>query len=177
VGEASGTVTYEKGFEYKYSTPELNFKNIKNLADLKLEGKAAITGTTSGDSDAAKFQFKLKGSQAWVEDYGLGDISTDVSYTKGTLLIKNIEGRQNATRYSASVNVDLINDTIKADGKLGYAEARDIQYVFSRKVQLPFEIFGNATAKVSVSGPFEFTKLTYNLDASVFRGSVGPEFF
>lgn len=177
IGEASGTIAYDKGFDLKFSTDDLNFKNVKNLADLKIEGRAGITGSTSGNSDTAVFQFKLKGADSWFEDYGLGNITSDVSFASGNLYFKNIEGRFNTTRYFANISLDLNNDLIRADGKLGFAEARDIQIMFSHKVQLPFEFFGNASAKVSVHGPLEFTKLTYDLDTSVFRGSVGPEAF
>ncbi len=177
VGEGSGFISFDKGFDIKYSTDNIDFKNVASVADLKLEGKASIVGSTSGNSKAAKFQFKLKGNEAWFEDYGLGVFSADVSYVSGMMYFKNFEGRYNTTHYFANLDLDLVNDQVKAEGKLGYAEARDIQAMFSHKVVLPFELFGSAVAKLSVSGPLEFTKLSYNLDASIFRGSVGPEVF
>lgn len=176
-GDVTANIDYSKGFDIKYSTEQLDFKNIKNLGDLKIEGRAAIVGTTTGDSNAGKFQFKMKGQDIWFEDYGIGNATADVSYAAGSLYFKNIDGRFNTSRYFANVNVDLTKSQIAADGKLGFAEARDIQTMFSRKVLLPFDFFGNATAKLSVHGPLEFNKLTYELDSAVFRGSVGPEIF
>lgn len=176
-GEATADINYKTGFDIKYSTNELNFKNIKNLANLKLEGRSAIQGSTQGDSQSAKFAFKMKSNDVWFEDYGLGNATADVNYLSGNLHFKNIQGVFNTTRYIANVSVDLNKNRIKADGRLGFAEARDLQQVFSRKVSLPFEIFGQTSARLSAEGPFELSQLTYELDSTVLRGSVGPEIF
>lgn len=176
-GEAHGVIDYQNGFDIKYSTPQLDFKDIKDLANLKIEGRGAIQGNVAGNGKAAKFNLKLKGQDIWFEDYWLGRVTSEIAYQSGMLNFKNVEGMLNATQYFANIGVDLLKDRIKVDGRLGFAEARDIQNAFSRRVQLPFEIFGNATAKLTVEGPFEFNQLTYDLDASMFRGSVGTEFF
>lgn len=176
-GQAEGSIEYATGFEFKYKTDSLNVNDIKTLAGLKLEGKAKLEGTVDGNSDTAKFGMSLKTDNFWFEDYGVGNASANFQFLKGVLFFKNIDGFFNTTRYYASVTVDLNKETIQADGKLGFAEARDLQSVFSRKVQLPFESYGNLTGRLSVSGPLQFNQLTYDMEATLYRGTIGSEAF
>ena len=176
-GVAEGYVDFDKGFFFKYKSDSLFLKNLKNLANLKLEGRLAVEGTTSGDSNYAVIDMNLKGKDVWFEDYLLGSPSSNLTYKSGTLQFSQLKGNIDSSRYLGQVTINLDQSRLAADIRAPIVEARDMQKAFSRKVELPFDVFGTGSATVQVQGPFEFTKLSYTLRSSLNRGLVGDESF
>ena len=176
-GRSSGAIGYETGFKIDFEADKLSIKDIANLADLRLEGTAIVKGSTEGDSHAATVTLDLDGQDMWLEDFWLGQAKGVTSYKAGILSFTNFQGYYTVSRYNGDVKLDVLKKEITVNGRAPFIDARDILKVFSRKVKLPFALTGTGQATVKVSGPLEFTKLTYDLKSSLFRGSVAGETF
>lgn len=176
VGTAHGYVNYSKGFEFFYDTPKFNFQDI-DLSNLKLEGIASLKGSTKGGSKSAVFALEGQADNSWITDYGLGKWKANISYSKGNLYFKNINGLFHTTKYTGTTTIDLHDSRISANVNLPYVELGDIQKLFERKVSLPFEIYGGGTGQVELDGPLEFSLLSYNLKSKFVRGHVAGETF
>lgn len=175
IGESSGNIDYENGFLIKYSTPKLNFKDVTNLVNLKPEGSAAIKGSTQGNSQTATMQLDAVGEQLWLKDFLLGDAKFSVDYEKSIISVNKIFGNIHKTRYEGDLSVNLKTDTLNFSGSSPFLDAEDLLKIFGRRVQLPFAVTGTGAAKIEVSGPFEFSLLSYNLTSSMFRGTIADE--
>jgi translocation and assembly module TamB len=176
-GHSSGVINYATGFKIDYDADSLAFKDIANLADLKLEGAARVKGSTEGDSDSAIFGMDLDASESWLEDYFLGDAKTHLNYKSGHLDFENLQGHIASSRYNGAVTVDFKKMAIGVQARAPFIDSKDLLTSFSRRVKLPFEVTGTGLAQIKISGPFEFSRLTYDLKASVYRGTVAGESF
>ncbi len=174
-GTSDGVISYQEGFRIHFSTTELHFENVRNLANLKLEGSGRIQGETSGDSSRGVFSMNLDLKKVFFEDYFLGDPKGTLKYENGQMDFENITGNINNTRYSAKVGVDLNNSQIRAEGQAPALEIADVLKAVARKATLPVEVTGFGSAFVKLSGPLQFNQLTYNLSAQAFRGSIAGE--
>lgn len=176
-GRSQGVVTYATGFKIGYEADNLLMKDVANLADLRLEGAAKIKGTTEGDSHSATMKLDLDGSDLWLEDFWLGHPRGVISYKSGDLLFNNVSGHYTVSRYNGDVKIDLFKHEINVTGRAPFFDARDMLQVFSRKFHMPVAFTGTGQAQIRLSGPLEFTKLSYDLKSSLFRGSVAGETF
>ncbi len=176
-GRAYGKVEYANGFRFDYESPNFSFKNLTNLANLKFEGSTSIRGHIEGNSKYATFVIDLLTDNFWFEDYGIGKAKTTLLYKKGSIYLNNIHSNFNNSIFKGNTRINLLDETISAKIHSPKFELGDLQQAFSRKTQLPFEAYGLGSANVEVSGPFEFTKLTYKLNASASRLLVANETF
>ncbi len=176
-GASDGVIAYKDGFKINYSSPLFQFKNLKRLAGLKLEGASEVQGSTQGDSDAATFNMNLKTQNFVFEDFALGSPSGALSYEKGVLKFDQIEAVLNNTHYETNVQVDLNKKEISADGSLSRFDLVDVLSVFGRIFKMPVELNGTGAAKFRLQGPFDLAKLSYDLNASVHQGSIAGETF
>lgn len=176
-GRSSGTIAYETGFKINYEGDQVSFKDVANLADLKLEGTARVKGTTEGDSESATFSMDVDGRGFWLEDFGLGSAKGRISYKAGQLTFSNMQGYYTVSRYAGDVRVDLYNSEIHINARSPFFDARDLLDAFSRKVSLPFAITGTGHAQLKASGPLDFSRLSYQLKSALFRGTVAGETF
>jgi translocation and assembly module TamB len=176
-GASHGVISYKKGFNIHYEGTNVNFKDIKNLAQLKFEGAADVKGRTWGNTSFGRIQLKAKSKNLWLEDYKLGDSSFSLGYKAGTLNIKNIKGKIKSSQYTGDVSIFLKNSTIKVHGYSPFLDASDLKSVFDRKVDLPFSVSGTGSATLNVFGPLQFNRLSYDLDSSFYRGQVAKESF
>lgn len=176
-GRSSGTIDYETGFKINYEGDQVSFKDIANLADLKIEGTTRVKGTTEGSSKTATVAMEIDGRGFWLEDFGLGNLKGKVAYKAGQLTFSNMQGYFTVSRYAGDVRVDLYKDEIHINARSPFFDARDVLEAFSRKVELPFPVTGTGHAQVRASGPLDFSRLSYQLKSSLFRGSVAGETF
>lgn len=176
-GRSDGVIIYKQGFNINYEADSLSMSDISNLADLKIDGQAHIKGSTQGDSHAATLAMNIDGQNVWFENFGLGAPKTDMSYKTGMLDFKNLQGHFTVSRYAGDVQVNLHKKTIDVNGRMPFLNSADLLDAFSRKFRLPVELTGTGQAQIKVSGPFEFTKLSYELKSSLFRGAVAGEAF
>lgn len=176
-GRSRGVIGYETGFKIDYEADNFAFKDITNLSDLRIEGSTRIKGSTEGDSHAATLRLEANGSDLWFEDFWLGSTRALLQYKAGELSFSGIEGHYSVSRYNGEVKLNIPKSEVNMVGRVPFFDAKDLFTVFSRKVQLPFPVTGTGQAQIQVSGPLEFTKLSYDIKSSLFKGSVYGEPF
>lgn len=176
-GKAEGRVEYKKGFWFSYATPEVKFSDVEDLAGLDFEGAAELNGTTSGNSDYAVVDMKVKTKDLWMSDFAIGNGTADVSYRAGTLKIADIAGVYRTSRYNGQAVINLVDKTIDGNFRFPFLESNDIQIGLERKAKLPFMVSGTGSGFANVRGPLVFTQLSYELQTHVTKGVVAGELF
>ncbi|HEX4926006.1 MAG TPA: translocation/assembly module TamB domain-containing protein, partial [Bdellovibrionales bacterium] len=176
-GKAEGRVEYKKGFWFSYTTPEVRFSDVEDLAGLDFEGAAELSGTTSGNSDYAVVDMKVKTKELWMSDFAIGNGTADLSYKAGLLTLADISGSYRTSRYNGQATINLPNKTINGNFRFPYLEANDIQVGLERKAKLPFMFSGTGSGHVNVRGPLVFTQLSYELQTHVSKGVVAGELY
>jgi len=176
-GTSNGIINFNNGFKINYTADHLEFSDIKNLVDLKIEGSAQLSGTTTGTSKWAVIDMKFDGRDLWLEDYPMGSASGRIGYKAGHLLFNQIQGHFEVTRYNGWVEMDLLNDRIRLSGQIPFMELKDLRQMFGRKYLLPFEISGTGTGKVEAEGPFQFNEMSYTFRSTFYRGVIANESF
>lgn len=174
-GESSGTISYQNGFKIDYSTSQLNFSDISDLAQLRPEGQIAVKGVTSGNSRSATISLNASGENFWLKDFALGKSNFSFIYDKGTIEVKKIEGQLNKMRYTGNLTIHLPSEKLQLSAAIPFLDAEDLASVFKRKVQPPFVFTGTGSASISVSGPFKFNLLSYDLISTLYRGTIANE--
>lgn len=177
VGTSSGLISYEKGFVIQYDTPAVRLDHVGTIAGLKIEGLAAISGSTRGDSHAATFEMKARGRDVYFEDFFLGDAETRVRYVKGKLHFDDVNGRILESPYRADVEADLVKSRLKVAGDSPQLRIEDLFQVFPRIFTVPVTLTGSASARVELEGPFHLGKLSYHLQAKVPHLAAAGEVF
>lgn len=176
-GTSDGVIDFAKGFKINYKTPQLELKNVKRLAGLKLVGSSSIDGSTEGDSHAAVFNMNLNARNFIFEDFTLGNLITNLKYRSGVLHFEDIAGAINKTQYIGDLDVDLNKDRLQGEFSVPTADLNDVALVFKNIYELPITVQGVGAAKARIDGPLNFWKMNYKLD-SVFRNVfIGPENF
>ncbi|MCH2534633.1 MAG: translocation/assembly module TamB [Bdellovibrionales bacterium] len=174
-GSSKGVINYKTGFNINYDASKLFFKDIINLANLKLEGSGNLSGTTKGNSKTATMSLNLDADKVWLEDYLLGNASSDISYKKSKLSFNNLKGVIDSTQYQGDVIINLSKNTIQLQAKSNYLNTTDLIKAFSRKINFDLPITGTGQATVTAQGPLDFSKLSYDLYSQVYRGSIYEE--
>lgn len=174
-GSSKGSISYKKGFNINYSASKLDFKDIINLSNLKLEGSAQLEGSTKGNSKTATMSLKLDGQNVWLEDFLLGNASSVISYKKSILSFNKLNGVIDSTQYQGDVSINLAKSTIRLQAKSNYLNTTDLIKAFSRKINFNLPITGTGQATISAQGPLNFSKLSYDLYSQVYRGAIYNE--
>jgi hypothetical protein len=176
-GRSDGVIGYKTGFKINFEGDRVAFKDISNLANLKLEGVAQVKGSTEGDSDRGTVSLKLDGNDVWFEDFWLGNVKGGVAYAEENLKFTDLTGNANVSRYNADVGLNIKTKQIAVNARMPFFDTRDVLKVFSRRVQLTFPVLGTGQASIKANGPLDLGHLSYDLHSSVFRGSVAGESF
>lgn len=176
-GESAGTIEYAKGFHISYSTPQLEFSQVRNLANLKFKGSAALEGTTSGDSQKAVFSMKLKARDFSFENYYLGQLAGTLGYQQGHLLLTDLQGFLPKSSYQGSLDIHLAESRIVGRISAPTLDLADLVKVFEAHYQFPLSVRALGAAEMSFSGPLDFWKLSYQLDSSFKNGQLAGESF
>ncbi len=176
-GSSNGVINYETGFKINYNGDNVDFADVKNLANLKFEGQANIIGSTTGNGSYATIAMNVDAKDFWLEDYPLGALGAKVGYKAGQLRFDNVQGQYQVSRFNGNMLIDLRAATLAVKADIPFIDLRDIQSMFQRKVQLPFATNGTGTGKIEASGPFAFRKMSYTMQSSFFRGEIAKETF
>ncbi|KYG63056.1 hypothetical protein AZI86_15155 [Bdellovibrio bacteriovorus] len=176
-GTSDGIIDFDKGFKINYATKKLDFKNVKNLANLKLRGSAEIQGSTSGGTDAAIFDMSANARDFVFEDFTLGNLIANLRYRGGTLNFEEIAGALNKTQYVGDLSLDLNHDRLSGEFSVPSVDLADVSTVFSQIFTLPFPVQGQGAAKAKISGPLNFWKMDYKLESAFKNVFIGPESF
>ncbi|HAG91731.1 MAG TPA: hypothetical protein DCL41_07655, partial [Bdellovibrionales bacterium] len=176
-GQSEGTIGYKEGFVISYSTEEFHFSDLESLSDLKLSGVGKIEGETRGNSDSATMTLKGSFEDFWLDDYALGKINSRVIYDKGFLHFKETNGLYGNTRYSGHLSLNLPESQIYVYLKSPYLELHDVKGILQKRLPIPVDVAGTGNAEFKGYGPLDITKMNYEVNADVFRGSVAGESF
>lgn len=174
-GRSHGKIHYDKGFKIFYEGDRLAFSDVKNLVNLKFEGEAKVKGSTEGTASWATVDMNVKASKFWLEDYPLGELSGNLKYKKGHLLLNPMEGTWGVTRYAGDVDIDLVKDRLKLKANIPFVNLDDVKSMFQRHYNIPVEAAGTGTGYLEAEGPFRFQDLTYKIRSSFYRGHIAKE--
>lgn len=176
-GRSSGVIEYDTGFKIDFEGDKVDMRDKTNLANLRLDGVMKIKGFTEGDSHWARVNAKVDGTDIWFEDYWLGNVTADASFKTGVLSLENMIAQYPLSKFTGGVAVNLPKKTVEASGAMPYFDIKDLLKIFSRRVKIPIDVSGSGKGSVKVSGPLEFTKLSYELKTSLSKGKVLGESF
>ncbi len=176
-GRSDGVIGFKSGFKINFEGDRVAFKDIANLANLKIDGVASVKGSTEGNSEVGTVSMKLDGNDVWFENFWLGNVKGGIAYAAENLKFSDLSGNANVSRYSADVGLNLKTKQISVNGRMPFFDTRDLLKVLSRRVQLSFPVLGTGQATIKASGPLDLGHLSYDLKTSVFRGSVAGESF
>jgi translocation and assembly module TamB len=173
--ESKGKIDFSEGFQINYAARPLAWSDVKNLANLKLEGVSEITGTTSGNSSTAVFALKMKSQKQKMSDYYLGDTEIDLNYLQGTLFIPRIQSTFDTSLMTGKLEVDLKESTIKGQlnsEKMGLEHIREI---LMGAIPIPVSMRGPGKIGLQFQGPLDFWKLNTRLVAEFQQPQVAGE--
>ena len=175
-GRSDGVISFAKGFDINYEADHLDFRDVKKLAQLNIEGSGKIKGRTKGNSKHATVRLNIiDAKKMWLGGYGLGQVQSKVRYKNGILTFRRIKGLYRSSRYIGKLSINLLKNNIHFTGKFPHANLSDLRSLFKRHYELPFPISGIGNGEVTAWGPLAFNQLNYNLKASFYRGSVNNE--
>lgn len=176
-GTVSGVVSYSEGFDIDYETDELDFKNVKSLAGLKLQGQAKLKGSTQGHSKKGTFEIEFSGQDFYLNDFFLGEPAGLLTYESGQLDFSQLQSRVNASVLTGEVRVDLKANRIEYNLNGSRAALQDLGSIFKRLYSPPFDYNAETQISVKGSGPFKINEMTYELRLDLRQLSVANEVF
>lgn len=176
-GETKGRVGFKDGFKIDFKTPDVRFADVDNLANLEFEGAAAIEGFTRGDSDAATFDLKVGARNFVFEGYRLGQVDGNIKYRSGKLLFDDLVVSLPRSRATGGMEVDLRGKKLAGLVEANLIDIGDVATVFDNLVHLPIEVQAPGRARVEFSGPLDFWKMSYKLDADFRNGKIQGDSF
>jgi translocation and assembly module TamB len=176
-GTSHGEIGYSTGFNIHYESNNLNFKDVETLAGLDFKGIVKIIGNTSGDSHHGLINANVSASNAEIEKFRLGAFSTTLSYKDSQLNFSNYIGVIGKTDLAGQLNFNFKESSLSANINSKNIQGEDILFILNQKFELPFNLNGQGTARINVNGPFDFWKLSYNLDTELKQGAIAGERF
>ncbi|MFZ3230323.1 MAG: translocation/assembly module TamB domain-containing protein [Pseudobdellovibrio sp.] len=176
-GLVKGVVDYAKGFKIDFDATNLNTTDIESIAGLDLIGQAQFKGTTWGDTSFGKIDAHLNINQGELEKFVLGQFSSELKYEKANLSFNKIAGHLGESNYLGDLNFNFADSTLAGKISLPQLNGEDVFTAIKKKFYLPFDLSGSGSADIQVSGPFDFWKLKYNLDANLNKGQIADESF
>lgn len=176
-GSTSGVVNFKEGFKINYETNELDFADVESLADLDFKGKMKIKGQTEGDSNRGTIDADIEYRQAQLSLFNLGNLNGHLEYRNGQLAISNISGAINKTLYLGTISFNFLEENLKGNFDLPHLEGPDIIVALKDSIPIPFNIEGIGAANISLSGPYSFWNLKYDLKSHLKQGEIAGEGF
>ncbi len=174
-GESDGEINYKTGFMINYSTPLLDFNAVKKLAGLDVGGKAKIQGFTKGNSRAGIFELSLDGKEMMLEKYFLGDISHQLKYKEGVLLVPKIQGAASSSRYLGNLQILLDKNRINGKIQFPFVDLSVMQSSIKENLSLPVEVTGSGAAIVTIDSLLDPEKLSFKAKARLYNCTVDQQ--
>ena len=173
--KSEGTISFKDGFNINYDSEFLDLTEIGPIADLKFVGTGSAKGSTQGNSKAATFAMDIKANSFEFGDYYFGGIKSNLSYRTGSIYLKSLSGDLESTRFNGHLQVNLDKELITGDLQLPFFRMEDIQQAVIKKVDLKNRFLGSGSGRVSIATPFESDRMTFSLDARLFKGTAFGE--
>lgn len=174
---STGKVGFESGFDMKFKAGNFELGHIDNLANLNLKGQISGELTANGTSDRGVINSKLTGKNFEIDKFHLGNLTADLSYKDGAMFLKNIGGEVEQTLYSGDLDLNFKNSTVQGQVSLPRLYGKSVIAILKDRFYLPFTLTGQGKGNMSFSGPFNFWKLKYQLQAELNRGAIADESF
>lgn len=174
-GQSQGTIKFKEGFQINFAAPLLDWRDVKNLANLSLEGHSQLTGSTSGNSRSATFNASLAGQEQAIAGFFLGKIKAELNYKDGHLIFPYFESQINASKLTGALNFNFSESRLKGEIQSPQADLADIQKVLARPIPIPVEFSGAGPIQARFEGPFDFWKLDVNLTAHIPQPQIAGE--
>jgi len=176
-GSSEGEVLFEKGFNIKFKTEDLDFKNIQNLVNLNFRGHLALEGSTRGDSNHGIFDMKIQSKNFGIEQFELGHLNLNLSYSRGNLDFNNLRGTLGGSHYQGQLGLDLTKENIKGQIQFQELDLKDIAFATDKLLHIPVSILGGGKGDLNFSGPLDFWKLNYEWRSEFGPGEIAGERF
>lgn len=174
---STGKVGFETGFDMKFKSNSFELGDIDNLAHLNLKGVLSGELNTSGTTEYGIINSKLVGKNFEIDKFHLGNITADLNYKNTEMFINNIGGEIEQTLYSGDLELNFKNSTLKGSVNLPRLYGKSVIAILKDRFYLPFTLTGQGKADMNFSGPFDFWKLKYKLQAELNRGAIAEESF
>jgi translocation and assembly module TamB len=174
-GESDGEINYKTGFAINYSTPQLDFTAIQKLAGLDIGGKAKIQGFTRGNSRSAIFELSLDGKEMKLEKYFLGDISHQLKYNDGVLLVPKIQGAAASSRYLGNLQIQLDKNRINGKIQFPFVDLSVMQSSIKENLSLPVQLTGSGAAIVTIDSLLDPEKLSFKAKARLYNCTIDQQ--
>lgn len=174
-GSSSGQVVFAEGFNIDFESNKINFSDVESLGGLDLKGELKIKGSTSGDTNAGIIDADVTYSNAELEKFKLGALSSALSYEKGHLYLNQINGLIGQSKYAGAIDFNFLKSTLSANLTAPVLQAADVMQALQKRLDLPFAATGIGSGKVTLEGPFNFWKMSYDLTAQFKKGQIAEE--
>ncbi|MBY0452821.1 MAG: hypothetical protein K2P92_07285, partial [Bdellovibrionaceae bacterium] len=116
-GNVSGEVVFAQGFNVKYETGNLDFKDIDTLAGLDLKGTAKIIGTTHGDTDHGLIDAQISITAGEIDQFRIGSFSASMNYKASALHFNELVGVAGRSNIKGQLHFDFDKSTVQGDIK------------------------------------------------------------
>lgn len=176
-GIVKGVVDYKRGFKIDFDTTNLNIKDIDSLAGLDLAGQAQLKGFTWGDSSQGQIQARLSLDQGEIEQFVLGQFTSDLKYQDGQLFFNKLMGHLGQSNYQGDLSFDFPKSSLSGKISAPQLSGADVFTALKKRFYIPFDLTGTGSADILVSGPFDFWKLKYTLASHLEKGQIAEEGF
>lgn len=176
-GKSSGLISYSKGFQIQYETEGVSLAHVQKIGGLAVEGRAKISGSTSGNSRTAGFTMEVKGENLFFENYFLGDVSGKVAYNKGTLSFADLSGQVGSSVYRGKVDAHLLKGRLAVTGQSGQMQWSDLSTIFARHFAMPISLEGEGAFDIELEGPYQINQLNYKFNAQMPKINIAGESF
>lgn len=174
---STGNVDFEKGFNLKFKSDSFKLENLKNLANLNMKGTLSGELETQGTTDAGTISSRLSAKNFIIDQFKLGNLSSQLSYKSGSLTLKDIKGEVKQSLYEGELNLNFNTSHLNGHVNAHKLYGQSILHILNERFSLPFSFTGLGYATMDFNGPFDFWKLKYTLNAELKQGSIADESF
>lgn len=176
-GKVNGQVSYENGFEFFYDSPNFNFSDLSNLANLKLSGTSSISGSTKGDSSSGTIAMKIQAKNIDFENYWFDYLQSEIEYKKSVLSFTQLNAGVGNTQVKGNLDIYLNDSSLKAQLNSSFINMIDIKKAIQKQLVLPESFLGTGAAKIEIQGPLDIKKINFKLQSHLINPKLFGENF
>ena len=157
----------------------VQLSHLKDLVSLQPKGFLNISeGSLFVQKNKVDIHANLDIKQLVLSQFHIGNVSARFTgIKKGALRFRKIKGSIGRSRYTGNLSVNTLKNTIQIFADFPYLTLPDLKYALKERVYFPFNIKGEGPVSVYLNGPLKISKLSYNLQAQLFKVNWEKEFF
>ena len=174
-GKSNGQIHFKKGFFINYESDLFDFSEIEKISGLKFSGLSKIKGSTTGNSQTARFKMNIDAKNFEFQDYYFGNLNSNLNYKSGVLSLKNLKGYIKSTEFNGFLDIFLLKNKIKGQLKFPFIRMIDVQKSISKRLNLENRFLGAGSAEIFLNTYLSLDQLGFSLNAKLFKGSVFGE--